>query len=54
MQGQSDFTKDIVSITCLSGPCSVKSQELRELNSAEEAQEATEQIEAEITEGAAE
>ena len=30
LQGQSDFTKDIVSITCLSGPCSVKSQELRE------------------------
>ena len=54
LQGQSDFTKDIVSITCLSGPCSIKSQELRELNSAEEAQEATEQIEAEISEGAVE
>ena len=54
VQGQSDFTKDIVSITCLSGPCSVKSQELSEVKSAEETQEAAEQLETEISEGATE
>ncbi|MAD60889.1 MAG: hypothetical protein CMH49_05165 [Myxococcales bacterium] len=54
VQGQSEFTKDIVSITCLSGPCSVKSQELSEMNSAEESQEAAEQLETEISEEATE
>ena len=50
LQGQGDFTKDIVSVTCLSGPCFEAAQERSELESAEESQEATEQLEAELTE----
>ena len=50
LQGRRDFTRDIVSITCLSGPCSVASQEQSDLERAEESQEATEQIEAELSE----